>query len=196
MNFSKPDWIFELSTGVTIKRIVDGNEFVITGDGVTATINGFPITAAEYSKVLEGAKINITADGKEVVLEVKDKKVMFDGKPFSDGENISTESNTVRKIYSKESLSLQIPGHIIFAFCKYSKVLEVEDIIVKPLGNKITVDDKEKTVMFNGKAFSKVGYVTMESNTVRNPMHNFMKLENFPGLKLYKNNFLSFHSRC
>ena len=116
MNFSKPDWIFELSTGETIKRIVDGNEFVITGDGVTATINGFPITAAEYSKVLEGAKITITADGKEVVLEAKDKKVMFDGKPFSDGENISTESNTVRKIYSKESLSQQMPGHIIFAF--------------------------------------------------------------------------------
>ncbi|XP_023345156.1 uncharacterized protein LOC111714294 isoform X3 [Eurytemora carolleeae] len=109
MNFSKPDWIFELSTGVTIKRIVDGNEFVITGDGITATINGFPITEAEYSKVLEGEKITITADGKEVVLEAKDKKVMFDGKPFSDGENISTESNTVRKIYSKESLSLQIP---------------------------------------------------------------------------------------
>ena len=28
-------------------------------------------------------------------------------------------------------------------------------------------------------------YVTMESNTVKNPMHNFMKLENSPGLTLF-----------
>ena len=120
MDFSKPIWISGLSTGVTIKRIVDGNEFVITGDGVTATINGFPITEAEYSKVLEGEKITVTADGKEVVLEAKDKKVMFDGKSFSNGENISMESNTIRTsvipTYSKESLSQATPGHISFAF--------------------------------------------------------------------------------
>ena len=132
MDFSKSIWISELSPGVTIKRTVDGNEFVITGDGTTAKINGFPITIADYSKVLEGEKITVTADGKEVVLEAKDKKVMFDGKSFSNGDNISMESNTIRTslipTYSKDSLSQATPGHIIFAIFFVLKMNEKVDI--------------------------------------------------------------------
>ena len=95
MDFSKSNWISETIPEVTFKRTVDGNEFVITGDGTTATINGFPITEAEYSKVLEGEKITVTAGGKEVTVEDKEKTVIFDGKAFSKGGNVKIETNTV-----------------------------------------------------------------------------------------------------
>ena len=95
MDFSKSNWISETIPDVTFKRTVDGNEFVITGNGTTATINGFPITEAEYSKVLEGEKITVTAGGKIVTVENKDKTVIFDGKAFSQGGYVTIETNTV-----------------------------------------------------------------------------------------------------
>ena len=79
----------------TTKRKVDNNEFVITGDGKTAVINGFPVTVAEWDTLMKGQEVLLEKDGKEAKLTYADKNVKMDGKSINVGSSISVQSKFV-----------------------------------------------------------------------------------------------------
>ena len=84
--------------GQTITRKVDNNEFIITGDGKTAIINGFPVTVAEWDTLVKGQEVTLKKDGKEAKLTFKDKNVMMDGKSLNIGSTISVGTKFVHSI--------------------------------------------------------------------------------------------------
>ena len=116
--------------GQTLQRKVDGIEFVITGDGKTATINGFLVTRDEYSKALKGKKVTLKAkDGKEAVLDALGDDVMFNGQSFSNGMIISMVSKYAIPVKTMSSQKIaaaagERSGHItalILLFTTYSQ---------------------------------------------------------------------------
>ena len=80
----------ELCARITLT--LDGNDFDIERDepeGSPVTINGFPVTAEEYQKALDGETVTLSADGRTAVLVSTDGNVTFDGKSLTNFTDFS-----------------------------------------------------------------------------------------------------------
>ena len=88
-DFTSPSWITKLGSGQTLVRVVDGNGFIITGDGKTATINGFPVTEKEWQDAINGQPVTLKSGVKEAKLTVSGKNVSLDGNSITEGAQIA-----------------------------------------------------------------------------------------------------------
>ena len=76
--------------GQTVTRTVDGNKFTITSSGNIVTINGFPVTPADWEQVLSGKSAVLTSQRGKVLLSSQGTDVLFNGKSMTNGKEIST----------------------------------------------------------------------------------------------------------
>ena len=105
LRFTSSSWISNMMTGQTVSRVVDGNEFKITGDGTAAIINGFPVTETEWKDAMGGKNVTLKSkEGKEGVLSSADNTVKLDGKSISDGTSISMSISFKGPLTSLSSL--------------------------------------------------------------------------------------------
>ena len=92
MDFSTSAWMTKLVEGERVTRIVDGNIFnILSSSGSKVSINGFPVTVADWEEALNGKQVTLKFNGSQASLTAAGKNVMFNGKSLTDGEKISTQ---------------------------------------------------------------------------------------------------------
>ena len=119
MDFTTSNWMSMIAEGQTVTRTVDGNIFSITHSTNGVFINGFPVTVEDWNNMLGGNKITLITNGAETSLLMSGKNILFDGKSFLQGKNISSQisflipsgpdskySGTGRSIYQFINLSI------------------------------------------------------------------------------------------
>ena len=98
---------------------MDGNGFIITGDGKTATINGFPITEKEWQDALNGVPVTLKSGDKQANLTASGKNVSLDGKSITDGTQIY---NAISILSGAAPPSTTPTGDLIYHSLRFSPI--------------------------------------------------------------------------
>ena len=87
---------------------MDGNEFVITGDGKnTGTINGFPVTKEQWQTVLKGTPVTLTSAGKKITITSVKGNIKIDGKSITHYARSGGEGSSTTTISSRSNPQVQ-----------------------------------------------------------------------------------------
>ena len=99
IDFGSPSWFSSLSIGLSVTRNVDGNEFNISGDGNTATINGFTVTPQNWESALKGENVTLKGENETTgFLTGSEGNVILNGKSLIKGN--LTRQKMSRIIYN------------------------------------------------------------------------------------------------
>ena len=105
LDFTTTSWISKVNQGDKITLTLDNNEFIITGDGSTAEINGYSVTINQWQKVVDGGSITLTSGSNTVKVTNTGGNIKFDGKSLTTYSSMSMSKSSMSGGYKPSSSS-------------------------------------------------------------------------------------------